>query len=252
MYTNRIIPLLLIEDGDLINTVNFQQTTYIGDPLNSAKIFNDKEVDELFIIDKSASINGINYELIEDIASECFMPVCYGGGIKSLNDCDNLFSAGIEKISINSNNYNDLTLLSKISSKFGSQSVVASIDVKTDFFKKKKLYNPSSKSFEDKNLDELVKSLIFHGAGELLITSINKEGCMNGLDTKLINKIKSYCDLPIVINGGVGSVEHIIDGFKNGANAVAASSFFVYYGRLNGILINYLDQQEKKQIQDAI
>ena len=249
-YSNRIIPCLLIDDDDLVKTTNFKNPVYLGDPINTAKIFNDKEVDELIVIDISATKNSKNpsFKIIEEIASECFMPLTYGGGIKDFETAERLFYSGVEKISLQENNFNDLSLLNKISNRYGSQSLVMSIDIQRNFFKSKKVFRSAVSKFSKFTLTEFAKIGIDNGVGEILLTSIDNEGLMKGLDCKIISELSKNIDIPIIAHGGVGSKEDIINGFKSGANAVAVGSFFVFQGPLKGVLISYLDQKEIKEI----
>ena len=249
-YSNRIIPCLLIYDDDLVKTVKFKKPTYLGDPVNTAKIFNDKEVDELIVIDISAQKRkkDPSFSLIKEIASECFMPLTYGGGINNFDTVEKLFYSGIEKVSIQDRNFKNFDLINKISKRYGSQSVVMSIDVKSSFFKKKKLYRSSSSKLYDLNLIEFAKKGIDHGVGEILLTSVDNEGTMNGLDYDLIYEFCSRIDVPVIAHGGVGKIEHIEKGFKSGANAIAVGSFFVFQGPLRGVLISYLSTEEINKI----
>jgi cyclase len=249
-YSNRIIPLLLISDDDLVKTVKFKKPIYLGDPVNTAKIFNDKEVDELIVVDISAQKNNKPppFKIIEEIASECFMPLTYGGGINNFEIVERLFYSGIEKVSIQEQNFKDFELVKKISNRYGSQSVVMSIDVKKNFFNSKKVYRSSSSKYTKLDLIEFAKKGIDNGVGEILLTSVDHEGMMNGLDYELINQLSSAVDVPVIAHGGIGSIEQIKKGFKCGANAVAVGSFFVFQGPLKGVLISYLSEEEINKI----
>ena len=249
-YSNRIIPCLLINDDDLVKTTNFKNPVYLGDPINTAKIFNDKEVDELIVIDISATKNrkSPSFKIIEEIASECFMPLTYGGGINDFETAEKLFYSGVEKVCIQESSFNDLSLLNKISNRYGSQSLVMSIDVKKNFFKSKKVFRTANSKFSKFTLTEFAKLGIDNGVGEILLTSIDNEGLMKGLDYEIISELSRNIDVPIIAHGGVGSKNHIINGFKSGANAIAVGSFFVFQGPLKGVLISYLDQKEIREI----
>ncbi len=246
MIRKRIIPTLLVSNGKLIKTKNFENYKYVGDVVNAIKIFNDKEVDELILIDIEASKNksAINYKLIENCASECFMPLCYGGGIKNIEDATRLFSTGIEKISLQSSIIENPIFLSELSSKFGNQAIVVSLDFKKDFFGNYRLINSSNGKVVKIDLNSFLGEIESLGAGEILLNSINKDGNMNGMDLLLIKKITSITNLPLIAVGGVGSLKDIKDAFDVGASAVAAGSFFVFNGPYRAVLITYPNESE--------
>lgn len=254
IINKRIIPTLLISNGKLVKTVNFGNKIYVGDPINAIKIFNDKEVDELILIDIDASKtkSQINYKLVEDCASECFMPLCYGGGIKNIDDATHLFSLGIEKICIQSSYFNDPNLLTELSSKYGSQAIVVSLDFKKNIFGNYNIINSSNGSVIKKNLNELLSELTELGAGEILMNVINNDGKMSGMDLEMINKITSNTSLPLIALGGVGSLFDIKNAFMNGASAVSAGSFFVFNGPHKAVLITYPKQNEITKIFENI
>ena len=193
MLKNRVIPVLLIEDDGLVKTTKFKDPKYLGDPVNTVKIFNTKEVDEIFILDILASKKnyGPNFTLVSEIASEAFMPLCYGGGIRNFNDAERLFSSGVEKISIQTSAFKDLKLIQEISNNYGSQAVVVSIDVKRDLFGRIKIYNNSYKG----NWMNFAKDAVNAGAGEIFINSVNQDGTLNGPDLELITKLNNDIDL---------------------------------------------------------
>lgn len=249
-YSNRVIPCLLISDEDLVKTREFKKPIYIGDPINTAKIFNDKEVDELIVIDITCQKKNRepNYKIIKELASECFMPLCYGGGITSMKIVDKLFSLGIEKICIQEAFFNNPDLINKIITKYGSQSLVISVDIKKNIFGKKKLYRSTSNKISKLSYSDYINNVIESGAGELLLCSVDNEGGMSGLDCELIEEIKKTINIPLIVTGGVGSIEHIINGFKAGANAVAVGSFFIFKGPLRGVLITYPSKEEINKI----
>ena len=254
IINKRIIPTLLISNGKLVKTVNFGNKIYVGDPINAIKIFNDKEVDELILIDIDASKTKaqINYKLVEDCASECFMPLCYGGGIKNIDDATHLFSLGIEKICIQSSFFKDPNLLTELSSKYGSQAIVISLDFKKNIFGNYNIINSSNGSVIKKNLNDLLSELTELGAGEILMNVINNDGKMSGMDLELINKIASNTSLPLIALGGVGSLNDIKNAFINGASAVSAGSFFVFKGPHKAVLITYPKQNEITKIFENI
>ena len=254
MYFNRIIPCLLLDEEDLVKTRKFKNPIYLGDPINTAKIFNDKEVDELILLDIGCSKHKreINYDLIEEIVSECFMPICYGGGITCISQADKLFRLGIEKISINSHNFDSFELIEEISKKYGSQSVLMSLDLKYNFWGKTKIFKSKTNDFSDEEVTEFIRRGIKSGAGEIMITSVDKEGEMKGMDNEIIQTIASQFSVPLIFNGGVGSIADIIEGFRNGADAIAIGSYFVFKSEARGILISYVDNEQKAYIQHEI
>lgn len=253
-YSNRIIPCLLIDDEDLVKTNKFKNPKYIGDPINTCKIFNDKEVDELIIIDigSQKKRKEPSYKIIKEIASECFMPLSYGGGITSKIIADKLFSSGIEKICIQDYNFESFKLTESIAKKYGNQSVIFSVDIKRNFFGKKKLYRTSKSKFYNLDYIDFIKTGIDHGAGEILLTSIDNEGTMNGLDNELINEVSQNISVPLIASGGVGNLDHIVEGIKSGASAIAIGSFFVFKGPLRGVLISYLNNNDLKIVNSYV
>lgn len=249
MQRIRVIPILLLTAKGLVKTQQFKNPVYIGDPINAIKIFNEKEVDELIVLDIDASKEKRepHFEIIKNLASECFMPLAYGGGISNLEQVRKLFNLGIEKVSINTSCLNNPNLISEISREFGSQSVTVSVDIKKNIFGKYFVYNPYVKN-------SLLNPILWAkraedmGAGELLITSISFEGTGKGYDINLIKNISQSVNIPIIANGGASSISDFYEVVKQGgASAVAAGSMFVFKGNLKGILINYPNQNELKQ-----
>lgn len=242
----RVIPVLTLRNEKLVKTIRFKNPNYIGDPINAVKIFNEKEVDEIVILDITATKEKRepNYKKIEEIAEEAFMPFAYGGGITSLNQIELLFKLGIEKVVINSALATNLNLLREASNVFGSQSIVASVDVKKNWLGKKTVYINSGSEKINLSLFEYVKKLEENGAGELFINSIDLEGTYLGYDNALIKNISELVDIPIIACGGASKVTDFYEVIKHGASAVAASSLFVYQGVQKGILINYPTQEK--------
>lgn len=246
MIKTRFIPCLLLKDSGLVKTIKFNKARYIGDPINAIKIFNDKEVDELMVLDITAtsSNKGPNYNLIERFASECFMPLAYGGGIHSLDQAKKLFALGVEKICIQSAALSDTSLITKLSNNFGSQSIIVSIDVKKNLLNKHKLFSCNSKKTLSLNWEQHLQNVVSLGAGEILLNSVDKDGTMTGMDLELIEKASNLVSVPIIACGGVGSLSDIKDGVKAGASAIAAGSFFVFHGPLRAVLISYPNYRE--------
>ena len=243
----RVIPTLLLRNAGLVKGAQFQNHKYIGDPINAVKIFNEKEVDEIVFLDISATeeARGPNYDLIKDIASEAFMPFSYGGGISSVDQIEKLFSIGVEKVIINSEAYNNPLLITEASSIAGSQSIVVSIDVKKSFFGKYEVFiNNGTKNTKQNPIEYALKMQAL-GAGELIICNISNEGMETGFDNKLLNKICSSVDIPVVASGGAGSLSDFADAYHHGhVSAVAAGNMFVFYGRHKAVLITYPEYNE--------
>lgn len=246
MYRSRVIPVLLISDGGVVKTRQFKNPTYVGDPLNSVKIFNEKEVDELVILDIDCSPHGAapNYSRIEEIAGECFMPICYGGGIKTVEQVRRVFDCGVEKIAINSAAEN-LSLISEAAALFGSQSIVVSIDCKKkSFFGGYTVTGKSGTEDFKASPIEFAVRVQNAGAGEIFLHSIDNDGMMGGFDLKLVSEVSAALTIPVVAVGGAGTIDHLIQGLAAGASAVAAGSMFVFHGKHRAVLISYPDAQQ--------
>lgn len=242
----RVIPILLIKEGSLVKSKQFRNYRYIGDPINAVKIFNEKEVDELAIIDITAgTLNRMpDMTLIRQLTSEAFMPMTYGGGITDINQVQQILFSGIEKVMLNSAAYYNNPLITQIAEKFGRQSVVISIDVKKNIWGKNKVFVKNGSV--STNLDPVNYAVQCEacGAGEILITSVTKEGTYNGYDLELIESVSSAVSIPVVACGGASS---LLD-FKNaalqsGASAVAAGSMFVFQRPHEAVLISYPPQK---------
>lgn len=245
----RVIPVLLLQNGGLVKTIQFKKPNYIGDPINAVKIFNEKEVDELAFIDIEATIKQKepDYNKIEEIASECFMPLAYGGGIKDLDQIKRIFAIGVEKVIINSAIHSNPKLISEAAQIFGNQSIVASIDVKKDIFGKYGIYIESGKKKIKQSIEDFVKKTESMGAGEIILTSIEKEGTFKGYDLELIKTVSQSVNIPVVANGGASELSDFYDAVNlGGASAVAAGSLFVYKSKNRGVLINYPSQNNLK------
>ncbi len=240
MYTRpRIIPTLLIDDRDLVKTVQFGKRTYLGDPVNAVKIFNRKGIDELSILDIGATKNNRepDYELLKDIASEAFMPLSYGGGIKNIEQIRDLLAIGYEKVVINTSVIMDPKLITEAAEQFGSQSIVVSIDAK----KIDGGYNCLVADGTEKTKwspVELAKYGEKLGAGEIVINSIDRDGMMIGYDIELVKSVADAVEIPVIAIGGAGGICDLKKVIMEGhAHAAAGGSMFVYYGRLKAVLI---------------
>ncbi len=249
MLQKRIIPTLLLHEEALVKTVNFKNYKYVGDPCNTVKIFNELEVDELIFQDISSSLNNKspNLKILNEISNECFMPLGYGGGISSIRDAKAIFEIGFEKICLNTSTLNNPYLIQEISEEFGSQSVIASIDISTGLFSKKpRIYSKKVKGIQKDPLSWAleVESL---GAGELLLTSVNNEGTWSGFDLELIRLFCNKLKIPIIANGGAGNLDHIKEVFdKTNASAVGVGSMVVYQKQGKGVLVNFPSPDQLK------
>lgn len=234
--------MLLLKDNGLVKSVRFRNHKYVGDPINAVKIFNEKEVDELALLDITAGREGRkpNIRRIQEIASEAFMPVSYGGGITTVNEVKEILFTGIEKVIINRSAVENPGLITEIASKFGSQSVVVSIDVKKNIWGKYKVFTEGGT--RNSNLDPEVfsKECVERGAGEIMLTSIDADGTYKGFDLEIIRRVASAISIPLIACGGAGSIEDFRDVVKTGhASAVAAGSMFVFQRPHNAVLISY-------------
>lgn len=252
MLRSRIIPCLLVHKKGLVKTVEFKDPKYVGDPINAVKIFNEKEVDELIVLDIDASIEGRgpDFELIKNLAIECRMPFCYGGGITSVEEAKKIISLGAEKVAISKSAIYNPKLLLEIGAAVGVQSVVVVIDVK----KRKGIFSNggydvfinNGKQKIENDLQELILKINSLGVGEIVINSIDQDGKMNGYDMNLVEIVRNLTDVPLTVLGGAGDVSHInqlITKYK--IIGAAAGSLFVFKGKYRAVLINYPDQVTK-------
>lgn len=242
MLKTRVIPCLLLKNLGLVKTVGFKDPKYLGDPINIVKIFNDKEVDELVLLDISATTDGNKpqFSLIERIASECFMPLCYGGGVRSLDDMKILFGLGIEKVSMNSFALEKPTFIRAASGLFGNQSVIVSIDAERSGSGKYEVFTHSGRKATGLNPVELAVEMERQGAGELFVNSIDRDGSMRGYDIELIKMVSRAVNIPVVACGGAGKTQDLVDAVeKGGASAASAGSMFVFQGPHRAVLISY-------------
>lgn len=251
MLRPRIIPSLLVHENGLVKTVNFKNPKYVGDPINAVRIFNEKAVDELAVFDIDATVLGRepNYSLIERLASQSMMPLCYGGGVKTVEQAQRIFSLGIEKIALSSAVLKNPELITEISERVGAQSVIVVLDVKKKLLGGYEVYTHNGKKTTGINPFKFVEEAQRLGAGEIVINSIDKDGVMKGYDLDLIAKVREKISLPMTVLGGAGSlsdIEKVID--QHGVIGVAAGSLFVFKGPYKAVLINYPTQLEKNAI----
>lgn len=246
----RVIPILLLHNQGLVKSVKFRNYKYVGDPINAVRIFNEKEVDELSIIDIDATRGRKSPDIakITSIVSEAFMPVSYGGGITSLNEVEGILKGGVEKVIVNKVAVSNPKLITEIAQRFGSQSIVVSIDFKKTLFGYNKVYAENGKN--DTGLDPvlLAKRVEDAGAGEILLNSIDRDGTYSGFDLKTISKVAEAVDIPVVAVGGAASVEDFKAAVEHGASAVGAGSMFVFKRPHQAVLISYLSEAEFRNL----
>lgn len=252
MLRARIIPVLLVQDKGLVKTVKFKTPKYVGDPINAVKIFNEKEADELIVLDIDATTQGRDpdYKMIENLAAECRMPLCYGGGIKTEEQAIKILGLGVEKVALSSIVFERPEIVSNLANKVGRQSVVVVLDVK------KRLLSKRFDCFTHNGTQntkvcpfELAEKLVGVGAGEIVVNCIDNDGIMQGYDLDLVRSIKSRVSVPVTLCGGAGNLEHIkmlLDQEK--LIGAAAGSLFVFKGKYKAVLINYPNSEEKKKL----
>lgn len=251
MLRPRIIPCLLLSEKGLVKTIEFKEKKYVGDPINAIRIFNEKECDELMVLDIDASANDldIDFELIKKFAAECRMPLCYGGGIKSLEQARKIISLGVEKIAISSSAVEDINFVSELSKEIGSQSIVVVLDYKKNIFGRNIIYTCNGQKNTKKEVTTFIEELQEHGAGEIVLNSIKKDGSMTGYDVKFASEIRKKTSIPLTILGGAGSYKDIRELLLEcGILGASAGSLFVFKGIYRAVLINYPDSRAKKDI----
>ena len=249
MLRSRIIPCLLVHDRGLVKTVRFGDPKYVGDPINAVRIFNEKEVDELMVLDIDASAQGRepDFGLIEKLAQECRMPLSYGGGISSPAHGERIIGLGVEKLAISSAAIRNPRLVSELANAVGSQSVSVVIDVKKSLFGKYSVVTINGTQKVSDSVWDLVKRAESAGAGEIVINAIDRDGTMQGYDTNLADHVRGLVDVPLTILGGGGSLEDIRDLITRfGTIGAAAGSLFVFKGKYRAVLISYPTPEQKK------
>jgi len=250
MLRPRITPCLLVHNGGLVKTVGFTAPRYVGDPLNAVKIFNEKEADELIVLDIDASVRGSepNYRLIANLAVECRMPLCYGGGIKTAEQAKRIIGLGVEKVSVSSAAIENPTVISRMAEEVGSQRVIVVFDVRRSR-RGYEVWTHNGSRQTGKLLDEVVRSAESLGAGEILVNSIDNDGQMTGYDLALAKRLRELTSLPMTVLGGAGSVDDIRRLIETcGVVGAAAGSLFVFKGPYRAVLINYLGPALKEDL----
>ena len=252
MLRPRLIPCLLVQNGGLVKTVNFANPKYVGDPINAVRIFNEKEVDELVVLDIDATIkrDEPDYQLISHLASECRMPLCYGGGVQTVTQIEKIISLGVEKVAVSSAVIENPKLISDAAIRVGSQSLVVVIDVrKTGLLRRHEVVTHNGSRRTGLNPVEFASYMAELGAGEIVINSVDRDGEMKGYDLDLVEQVRQKINLPLTVLGGAGSLDDfrgLIDRF--GLIGAAAGSLFVFKGKYRAVLINYPNRAEKEAL----
>ena len=251
MLKVRVMPCLLLKGWGLVKTVRFRDASYVGDPINTVRIYNEKEVDELIFLDITATPQGKEppFQIIEEIATECFMPFAYGGGIRDLDTVKRIFGLGVEKVAVNSYAHERPEFLTEAANIYGSQSIVISIDVKKTLLGKYRVFAQGGR--KDTKLDPVTcaRRMVDAGAGEILLTSIDRDGTFSGYDLELIQQVTREVSVPVIVCGGAGCVEDFGRAVKIGlADAVATGSMVVYQGRHRAVLINFPKKDALKKV----
>lgn len=247
MNKTRVIPVLLLRGRGLVKTVKFKDPKYVGDPMNSVRIFNEKEVDELVFLDITATPEGRgpDFEMLADIAGEAFMPMAYGGGITSLDQIQRIFTLGYEKVVIDTAAYESPQLIREAVAIYGSQSVVGCVDVRRSLLGRYELYSRSGRTHQSVGLLDHVAALEELGVGEIVVNAVDRDGTQSGYDLKLLQQVSSAVSVPVVACGGASGLDDFVAAVQQGgASAVAAGSLFVFVGPHRAVLINYPDRTE--------
>ena len=242
----RVIPLLLIDNGRAVITRKFKERIYVGDPINTIKILNDKEIDELIILDITRKSNRTqpDFELIAKLASESFMPLAYGGHVNSVKDAEQIIKLGVEKVSFNSAIMNNPEVIKEMAYRYGKQSIIASIDITKNWLGRSVIrFNQDAKKQTRTDIPTILKKIVSLGAGEILLNTVHRDGTMQGYDLETINSITAMVDIPVVACGGAATIEDFEQAINHGASAVAAGAMFYFMGNQTSILVNYPNQK---------
>lgn len=251
MLRNRVIPCLLLNGHRLVKTRRFRDPVYVGDPVNAVRIFNDKEVDELLLFDigPARASRGPQFDLIEDIAKECFMPLAYGGGVADCETIGRLFALGVEKVALNTAAVERPELVREAASAFGSQSIVVSVDARRKLFGGYEVCARAGSRRSGLDPVSFARRMEEYGAGELLVHSIDRDGTMSGYDIGLVKSVTDSVSVPVIACGGAGGLADFRAAVKDGgASAVAAGSFFVFQGPHRAVLITYPEYRELERL----
>lgn len=252
MLRPRITPCLLVRDGGLVKTVRFADSKYVGDPINAVKIFNEKESDELVVLDIDATAKGEepDFKMIARLAVECRMPLCYGGGIKTAQQAKRIIGLGVEKVAVSSAAIDNPRLLGEIGQEIGSQSVVVVLDVKRRALRGGyEVYTHNGRKATGRDPLAIAAEAQALGAGEIVVNSIDNDGAMKGYDLTLAAKVRAVTALPMTVLGGAGSLADIGKLVETcGVVGAAAGSLFVFKGPYRAVLINYPSQAQKEEL----
>ncbi len=254
MLRERVIPVLLLDDGGLVKTQGFDEPVYVGDPINVVKIFNEKEVDELFLFDVRASKQGRepDYKLIESIVSEAFMPVCYGGAIRSVEQARTMLALGVEKVAVNSAALANPSLVTELSESFGAQCVVGVVDVERRWGRAR-VHSHANVAVPERDPIRWARRLEALGAGEILVQSVDRDGTMSGFDLELLRALHGQLSVPLVAAGGGGSLDTLLDALRTGSvSALALGARFVFIGTHRAVLISYLSASERRVLRTYV
>ena len=251
MLRSRVIPCLLVQEGGLVKTIKFKNPKYVGDPINAVKIFNEKEADELILLDIDASVNSVapDYKMIENIAKECRMPLCYGGGIKTLEHAEKIVSLGVEKVALSSVVFDKPNLIFEISEKIGRQSVVVVLDIKKKILSNSyDVWTHNGMNNTKKDVIDVIQQVQNLGVGEIILNFIDLDGTMSGYSIDIVKYLKNHITVPLSIMGGAKSLEDMGNVVSEcGLIGVSAGSLFVFKGKYRAVLINYPTRQQKKE-----
>ncbi|MDP2318091.1 MAG: AglZ/HisF2 family acetamidino modification protein [Acidobacteriota bacterium] len=241
MLRTRVIPCLLLRRGGLVKTVKFADAKYVGDPINAVRIFNDKEVDELILLDIDATREKRepDYDRIQDMVSEAFMPVAYGGGVRTVEHASRIISLGVEKVVVNHGAQSDLDLVSRMAARLGSSSTVVAVDVKRDWLGRRRVYDHAAGKVTSLDPVSHLLAAVSAGAGEVFLNDVDRDGTGKGFDLEMIREIAGKVRVPVIACGGAGAIPDLRAAADAGASAVAAGSLFVYVGRHRAVMINY-------------
>lgn len=251
MLATRLMPCLLMSRGALVKTVRFKDITYVGDPVNAVRIFNQKEVDELVLLDIHATTQnrGIDYETIEKVVSECFMPICYGGGVRGVEDMRRLFAMGIEKVSLGAAAFEVPDLVALAAAEFGSQAVMVTLDVRRGLLGRSTVRIRNGSQDTKRSALDAARDFERQGAGEILLYSIDRDGTWSGFDLKLVDEVSRNVGVPVIATGGAGSLDDLRCAVKDaGASAVAIGSMAVFQGKDLGVLIKFPTRKEQETV----
>jgi cyclase len=254
MLRLRVIPVLLLRRRGLVKTTAFKSAKYVGDPINVVRIFNDKEVDELVLTEVVATKDGKSpdFELLEQLASEAFMPVCYGGAIKSVADAKRILRLGMEKVSVNTAAFDRPELVRELSDSLGAQCVVASVDVKRTWRGRYEVFSHAGRRVPEKDPLRWVERLVALGAGEILLNAVDRDGTMAGYDLELLERFRGRFDVPLIACGGASSVADMRAAVAAGQlSALGVGARFIYEGPYRAVLVSYLSAGEMAEVQGA-